>query len=95
MSGFDSLQGKVFLSSAQRLGLEPIQPPIQWVSEAISKGIKRQTREADRSIPSSVEIKNNEAMLPPHSPNPSSWLSAQLIKHRGKFISTTVDNTFA
>jgi hypothetical protein len=33
------------------------QPPIQWVPEALSQGIKRPEHEADHSPPTSAEIK--------------------------------------
>jgi hypothetical protein len=33
------------------------QPPIQWVLEALSPGVKQPGREADRSLPASVEVK--------------------------------------
>jgi hypothetical protein len=35
----------------------PTQPPLQWVPEALSPGIKRQRREADHSPQSRAEIK--------------------------------------
>jgi hypothetical protein len=45
-----------------RINYEPalgyIQPLIQWVSEALSSGIKRPRREADHSPPTSAKIKN-------------------------------------
>jgi hypothetical protein len=37
--------------------LGPTQPPIQWLPEALSSGVKRQGREADHSPPVSVEVK--------------------------------------
>jgi hypothetical protein len=33
------------------------QPPIQWVPEALSSGVKRQEREADHLRPASTEVK--------------------------------------
>jgi hypothetical protein len=38
--------------------LGPIQSPIQWVTEALSLGVKRLGREADHSPPSSAEVNN-------------------------------------
>jgi hypothetical protein len=38
--------------------LGPSQSPIQWISGALSPGVKRPGREADRSSPTSVEVKN-------------------------------------
>jgi hypothetical protein len=62
----------------------PIQAPIQWVPGALSLGIKRPGREADRSPPSSTEVKEwVELYL--HSPNRPSWRGAQL-KHRDNFL---------
>jgi hypothetical protein len=45
-------------STASRTALELTQPPIQWVTEGLSPGIKRPGREADHSTPSSAEVKN-------------------------------------
>jgi hypothetical protein len=42
---------------ASRMTLVPIQPPIQWVSGALSLRVKRPEREADHSLPSSAEVK--------------------------------------
>jgi hypothetical protein len=42
---------------SSRPALGSTQPPIQWVSGAISVGVKRQVREADYSPPTSVEVK--------------------------------------
>jgi hypothetical protein len=53
----------VSLLRAVRTGLGPTQPPIQWVPEAVSPGVKRQGREAG-SPPSSGEVKNGGAMPP-------------------------------
>jgi hypothetical protein len=39
------------------MALGPNQPPIQWVSGALSLGVKRLRREADHSPPSSAEVK--------------------------------------
>jgi len=36
----------------------PTQPPIPWVKGALSLGVKRLGREANRSLPSSAEVKN-------------------------------------
>jgi hypothetical protein len=42
-------------SSRPVLGLT--QPPIQWVTGALSPGVKRPGRESDYSPPTSVEVK--------------------------------------
>jgi hypothetical protein len=50
--------GEFFLfTTASRTALGPTQPPIQWVSGALSLGVKRPGREADHSPPSSIEVK--------------------------------------
>jgi hypothetical protein len=50
----------IFLpSTATRLAVRLIKPPIQCVP-----GMKRPGREADHSLPSSVEVKNGGAILP-------------------------------
>jgi hypothetical protein len=38
--------------------LGPTQPPIQWVSLALSLGLKQPGCEVDHSLPSSAEVKN-------------------------------------
>jgi hypothetical protein len=45
------------LITASRTGVGPTQPPIQWVTGALSLGVKRPGREADHSPPSSAEVK--------------------------------------
>jgi hypothetical protein len=57
---------------------EPTQPPIQWVPEALSLGVKRPGREADHSPPSSAEVKKSGAIPPLR--NTSSWRDAWLSK---------------
>jgi hypothetical protein len=37
--------------------LRPIQPPIQWILEALSPGVKRLGSEADHSPPTSAKVK--------------------------------------
>jgi hypothetical protein len=74
--GFNSWQGQdIYLySTASRPTLGPTQPPIQCVLGALSLGLKRPKREADRSHPSSDDANNSEA-IPPLS-KMSSWHSA-------------------
>jgi len=48
--------------------LRSTQPPIQWVPGNLSLGIKRPGREADRSPPSSTEVKEYLELYH-HSPN--------------------------
>jgi hypothetical protein len=70
------LQGQeIFLySTASRPALGPTQPPVQWVPEALSPGVKRPGCEADHSPPSSAEVKNGVTIIP--LPQTSSWRSA-------------------
>jgi hypothetical protein len=57
--GFDSRRGLgIFLFTAFRQALGPTEPPIQWVSEAVSLGVKQPGREGDHSPPSSAYVKN-------------------------------------
>jgi len=58
--------------------LGPTQPPIQWVTRALSLGVKRLWREADHSPPSSAEIKEWV----------ESFMAWCLVKHRDNFIFT-------
>jgi hypothetical protein len=64
--GFESRQGLgIFLfTTAYRPALEPIQPPIQWVPGALSRGVKRPRREADHSPLSRTEVKLRGAIPP-------------------------------
>jgi hypothetical protein len=49
--GFNSLQRQgYFLFAMSILALWPIQPPIQWVSGALSLGVKQPVCEADHSL---------------------------------------------
>jgi hypothetical protein len=41
------------------------QPSIQWVAESLSPEVKRAGREADFSLPSSAEARNEELYLHP------------------------------
>jgi hypothetical protein len=84
-SGFDSRRGLgIFLfTTASTTSLGPTQPPIQWVPEALSLGVKRLGHEADHSPPSSAEVKE-WAELYLQSPNTPSWRGAQLT-HRDNF----------
>jgi hypothetical protein len=52
------------LSILSRPALGSIQSAIQWVPGALSSGVKRQSREADHTPPSSAEVINERAILP-------------------------------
>jgi hypothetical protein len=58
--GFDFRRrlGIFLFATASRTALGPNQPSIQWITRALSLRVKRPGREADRSLPYSVEIKN-------------------------------------
>jgi hypothetical protein len=72
----DSQRGKnFFFSTASRLALGPIQPPIQRVPEALCPGVKRPGRKGYHSPPFSAEV-----------PHISSWHNALLINERDKLI---------
>jgi hypothetical protein len=68
-----------FLSSRPALG--STQPPFQWVTGALSRGIKRQGREADHSPPASVEAKKWIYTSTP----PYALMALCLIKRRDNF----------
>jgi len=46
------------ITTATRTALGLTHPPIQWVTGALSLGVKRPGREADHAPPSSAEVKN-------------------------------------
>jgi hypothetical protein len=50
--------GNFLFTTASRMALGPTQPPIQWVPGSLSLGVRRPGREADHSLPSSTEVKN-------------------------------------
>jgi hypothetical protein len=83
--GFESRQelGIFLFTTASRTALGPTQLPIQWVPAALSLGVTRQEREADRSPPFSAEVKEYMELYL-HSPNTSSWCGAKR-KHRSNF----------
>jgi hypothetical protein len=77
LPGFDSRKCKIFLSTTSRSVLGLTQPPIQWAPGALSSGVKRPGREANKSPPSSAEFKNGGSIPP--LPHISSWNSDLLI----------------
>jgi hypothetical protein len=58
--GFENREGLGMFpfTTVSRPALGPTQPPIQWVPEPLSLGVKWPGREADHSPPSSAEVKN-------------------------------------
>jgi hypothetical protein len=84
--GFESWQGLgIFLfSTVSRLAMGPIQPPIQWVPETLSLGVKRSGCKVTTHLHLMPRSRNCGTIPPlPHTP---SWRGAQL-KHRDKFNS--------
>jgi len=57
--GFDFQRGLgIFLfTTVSTPALKPTQPPIQWVSRALSLGVMQPGREADHSSPSTAKVK--------------------------------------
>jgi hypothetical protein len=45
-----------FFATESRLALGPTQPPIQWLSGALSPWVKRSERETDHRPPPSAEV---------------------------------------
>jgi hypothetical protein len=88
--GFDSRRGQgIFLFTiTSRTALGTTQPPIHWVPEAISQGVKRPGHEADHSPPSSDEVKNAWSYT---SPPQYVFRALCLIKHRDNFTVTLLD----
>jgi hypothetical protein len=84
-SVFDSRRGLgIFLFDIiSRPALGPTQTPIQWVQGSLSLWIKRPGREADHSLPSSVEVK--ECVELHLDTNKSSWRG---VKYRDNFTFT-------
>jgi hypothetical protein len=82
--GFDSwrMLGIIILTAASRPALGPTQPPIHWVSEALSLGVKWPGSEADHSLPSSAEVKIPGAIPPFPQYVFMAWC---LVKHRDNF----------
>jgi hypothetical protein len=76
--------GVFLFTAASRTVLGPTQPPIQWVSGALSFGVKRPGREADHShlVPRSIM---RGAILPLPQYVFMAWC---LVKHRDNFIFT-------
>jgi hypothetical protein len=64
----DDTEASGLHSTASRPALGPTQHPVQWVSGALSPGVKRLGREADHSLPSGADDENDGAIPPlPHT----------------------------
>jgi hypothetical protein len=59
---------KVFFlfATASRPALGSIQPPVKLVTRALSAGVKQEARDADHSLPYSVEVKNIHSTIHLH-----------------------------
>jgi hypothetical protein len=64
----------VGFSVRSTLDLGPRQPPMPWVSRAVSPGLRVSDHEISHSHPSSAEVKNGGAITP--FSHTSSWLGA-------------------
>jgi hypothetical protein len=81
--GRGSIPGRrkiLLCSTASRPALGRIQPPIQWVSGALSPAVNYPGREADHLSSSSVEVKNGGTSIIPYV-----FMVWCLIKHRDNF----------
>jgi hypothetical protein len=72
-------------TTVSRTALGPTQPPIKWVSGALSLGVKRPRREADHSPPLSVRSKNAWSYTSTPQYVFMAWC---LVKHRDNFTFT-------
>jgi hypothetical protein len=75
--GFDSWQelGIFLITTMSRMVLGTTQPPVKWVTRALSLGVKWLVREADHSLPFSAKVKEC-VELSLHSLNTPSWSGA-------------------
>jgi hypothetical protein len=77
--GFDSRRGLgiSLFTTAPRTVLQPTQPPIQWVTWALSLGVNKLGHEAGHSNQTTAEVKECVDLYL-HSPNTPSWRGAQV-----------------
>jgi hypothetical protein len=73
----------LLFSTAHRLALGRTHPPIRWVPGTVYPGVKRPWCEADKSPPSSAEVKNGRAVSP--LPHKYSRRSASIAKYKDTF----------
>jgi hypothetical protein len=87
MTGVQFLQGLgIFLfATVSILTPGPIQPPVQWVLEALSPGVKWLGHKADHSPSSSAEVKNVWSYT---STPPFVFMVWHLVKSRDNFTLT-------
>jgi hypothetical protein len=89
---FSAGAGNFSLHHPVQNGSGPTKPPIQWVSRALSLGVKRPGREADHSPPSSAEVKNAWSYTSTPQYVFMVWC---LVTHRDNFTFTFTDPQFA
>jgi hypothetical protein len=89
--GFDSRPGlgTFLFTTASKTARGPTQPPVQWVTGAVSLGVRRPGREADHSPPFSAEVEEFVELYL-HSPNTLSWRGTQLKKSTGITLPFTI-----
>jgi hypothetical protein len=94
--GFESRQrlGIFRYTTASRTALGPTYPHIQWVSGAVSLGVKRPGREADHSPPSSAEVKNAWSYTSTPQHTFMAWCSFKKKRkaYRDNFTFTFIEN---
>jgi hypothetical protein len=73
-----------FFTTVSKPALGTTQPPIQWVTRALSMGVKWLRREADHSLPSSAEVKNAWSYTSPPQYASMVWFSVKK-KHINNF----------
>jgi hypothetical protein len=73
--------GIFLFTTVSRTAQGPTRPPIQWILEALSPGVKRPGREADHSPPTSARSRMHGA-IPPSQYLFMTWC---LVKHRDNF----------
>jgi hypothetical protein len=86
--GFNSQLGIFLSTTTSRKALEPTQPPIQWVPEALSLEVKHLGHGADHSPPSSAKVKNVWSYT---SISQYVFMAWCLVKHRNNFTFTFTD----
>jgi hypothetical protein len=78
-------RSRCFHSFMSRTALGPTQPPIQWILEALSLGVKWPGRDADHSPLSSAKVKNAWSYK---STPQYVFMACCLVKHKDNFAFT-------
>jgi hypothetical protein len=77
-----AIKGFFLFTTASRSALGINQPPIQWVTERLSAGVKRPERDTSHSHPSSAEFKDPWSYISTHLYVFMAW---ELVKHTDNF----------